>query len=182
MDTQQLRELATDVHDTNVAVGWWDDWLDDKTVRYDTAMMLVVSELSEAMEGHRKDLMDDHLPKYRMFDVELADAMIRLLDAAGAYYVAIPDNMDLMVLRTCSLWSVSEKSVPEQLYATVRSLVGPIMRDPQESVVSGMVDVMAMAELNDVDLWPVVAAKRKYNATRADHKRDARAKQNGKKY
>ena len=47
-------------------------------------LMLIVSELSEAMEGHRKGLQDDKLPHRKMLEVELADALIRLLDLAGA--------------------------------------------------------------------------------------------------
>lgn len=46
-------------------------------------LMLTVSELSEAMEGHRKNLMDDKLPHRKMFEVELADAIIRIFDIAG---------------------------------------------------------------------------------------------------
>ena len=42
------------------------------------------SELSEAMEGHRKGLMDDKLPHRPMIEVELADAVIRIADLAGA--------------------------------------------------------------------------------------------------
>jgi NTP pyrophosphatase (non-canonical NTP hydrolase) len=42
------------------------------------------SEISEAMEGHRKNLMDDHLPHRKMVEVELADALIRICDLAGA--------------------------------------------------------------------------------------------------
>ena len=45
--------------------------------------MLCVSELAEAMEGDRKDLMDDHLPHRKMLEVELADAVIRILDMSG---------------------------------------------------------------------------------------------------
>jgi NTP pyrophosphatase (non-canonical NTP hydrolase) len=47
-------------------------------------LMLVVSEVSEAMEGHRKSLMDDKLPHRTMIEVELADAVIRIADLAGA--------------------------------------------------------------------------------------------------
>ncbi len=47
-------------------------------------LMLCVSELAEAMEGHRKDLMDDKLPHRKMCEVELADAVIRACDLAGA--------------------------------------------------------------------------------------------------
>ena len=46
--------------------------------------MLIVSEIAEAMEGHRKGLMDDKLPHRLMIEVELADAMLRSADLAGA--------------------------------------------------------------------------------------------------
>lgn len=45
--------------------------------------MLCVSELAEAMEGDRKNLMDTHLPDRRMIEVELADTVIRIFDMAG---------------------------------------------------------------------------------------------------
>lgn len=48
-------------------------------------LMLVVSEISEAMEGERKGLMDDHLPERPMAEVELADALIRICDYAGRW-------------------------------------------------------------------------------------------------
>ena len=43
----------------------------------------IASEVSEAMEGHRKLLMDDKLPHRTMLEVELADAVIRVFDLAG---------------------------------------------------------------------------------------------------
>ena len=52
-------------------------------------LMLMVSEISEAMEGHRKGLMDDKLPHRKMMEVELADCIIRICHIAG--YM----NMDL---------------------------------------------------------------------------------------
>lgn len=64
--------------------GWWDgvDLNDPQTIA--TKLCLIHSEVSEAMEGARKDLMDDHLPHRKMVEVELADAMIRIMDLAGA--------------------------------------------------------------------------------------------------
>lgn len=47
--------------------------------------MLVVSEVAEAMEGERKNLMDDHIPHRKMAEVELADALIRIFDYAGGF-------------------------------------------------------------------------------------------------
>ena len=42
------------------------------------------ASVSEAMEGHRKDLVDEKLPEFDAITVELADACIRIFDLAGA--------------------------------------------------------------------------------------------------
>lgn len=47
------------------------------------------SELSEALEGVRKNLMDDKLPHRKMEEVEMADCVIRIMDYCGLY------NLDL---------------------------------------------------------------------------------------
>lgn len=48
-------------------------------------LCLVHSEISEAMEGERKGLMDDKLSHRPMAEVELADAIIRICDYAGRW-------------------------------------------------------------------------------------------------
>ena len=60
-----------------------------KTRNVGEILCLIHSEVSEAMEGHRKDLMDDKLPHRKMIEVELADTLIRIFDLAGA------QNLDL---------------------------------------------------------------------------------------
>lgn len=50
---------------------------------------LMHSELSECLEGIRKDLPDDHLPNRSMEVCELADTVIRILDYAGAYQLPL---------------------------------------------------------------------------------------------
>src|ERR1700758_5278692 len=50
---------------------------------------LIHSELSEAFEAERKDLMDDHLPEFKGVEAELADALIRILDYAGEHKLRI---------------------------------------------------------------------------------------------
>lgn len=68
--------------------GWWTSRLTGKPLDYSQVnigekLMLIVSEVAEAMEGDRKNLMDDKLPHRKMLEVELADALIRIFDLAG---------------------------------------------------------------------------------------------------
>lgn len=78
-----LDQYALDVHRANKK--WWTDLKTGEPISRNTGelLMLVTSELSEALEGDRKSLMDDKLPQYKMFDVEIVDACIRLFDIAG---------------------------------------------------------------------------------------------------
>lgn len=46
---------------------------------------LIHSEISEALEGERKGLMDTHLPNRIMPEVEMADALIRIMDYCGRW-------------------------------------------------------------------------------------------------
>jgi hypothetical protein len=76
--------LMDDIHRANVQVGWWDNISVEDANVVPAKLALVHSEISEALEGHRKGLMDDKLPHRSMIEVELADAVIRILDLAGA--------------------------------------------------------------------------------------------------
>jgi len=77
--------LVRVLHQRNKAAGWWHDVKTGKPLQRNVGelLMLTVSELAEGMEGHRKNLMDDHLPHRKMIEVELADAVIRICDIAG---------------------------------------------------------------------------------------------------
>lgn len=79
-----LDAIAEEVHTANKR--WWHDLNTGQPLKRNIGelLMLVTSELAEAMEGDRKNLMDDKLPHRKMFDVEIVDAFIRLFDIAGA--------------------------------------------------------------------------------------------------
>ena len=87
--SQTLNGFAKMCHDANIK--WWHDLETGALLDRNKGelLMLIVSEIAEAMEGERKDIMDDHLPHRKMAEVELVDALIRIFDYAGAY------NMDI---------------------------------------------------------------------------------------
>lgn len=75
-----LNDYASEVHKANAK--WWVDLETGEPLKRNVGelLMLCTSELAEAMEGHRKNLQDDKLPHRKMFEVELADCVIRILD------------------------------------------------------------------------------------------------------
>lgn len=66
---------------------WWQNPLTGEPIERNRAelLCLIHSEISEAMEGERRELPDDKLPHRRMAEVELADALIRIFDYAGGF-------------------------------------------------------------------------------------------------
>lgn len=77
-----LNDYAKQCHAANAQ--WWHDAEGRKKDRNKGELLcLIHSEISEAMEGERKNLPDDKLPHRRMAEVELADALIRIFDYAG---------------------------------------------------------------------------------------------------
>jgi hypothetical protein len=74
-----VNALVTTCYRASVDAGWH-----DKPREKGTLIALIHSEISEALEGERKDLMDDHLPHRKMAEVEMADAVIRIADYCGA--------------------------------------------------------------------------------------------------
>jgi len=87
--------LVAQCHGNAVACGWWNDPHTGEYVQRNIGelLMLAVSELAEAMEGHRKGLPDDKLPHRSMFACELADTLIRIYDLAGEYAPELPEIM-----------------------------------------------------------------------------------------
>lgn len=85
---QELTELSAAIFQQNIRAGWWTNLATGdsivKTRNRPEMLMLIVSEIAEGMEGFRKSKKDDHLPHRDMLEVELADAVIRIMDLSAA--------------------------------------------------------------------------------------------------
>lgn len=91
-----LQLLLVTCHNAAQTAGWWQDPktganVNDNPLCFSKNLMLIVSEVSKAMEGDRKSLQDDKLPQYPMRTVELGDALIRILDTAGGFDLDLAD-------------------------------------------------------------------------------------------
>lgn len=80
-----INDMVATVHESCKAAGWYTDLKTGEPLVRNVPEMLALihSEVSEALEGYRKDLMDDHLAHRKMVEVELADVFIRVADLAG---------------------------------------------------------------------------------------------------
>ncbi|UVK46784.1 hypothetical protein BPNPMPFG_002493 [Mesorhizobium sp. AR07] len=82
-----LRAIQKLVHQTETDAGWNTDLKTGLPIKrnFGELISLVHSELSEALEAHRKcKLRDDKLPWHDAVTVELADAVIRILNIASS--------------------------------------------------------------------------------------------------
>ena len=84
MKFNNLNELANQVHILNKH--WWVDANGNSIEKNKGELIaLIHSELSEALEGIRKNLQDPHLPHRKNEEVEMADALIRILDYCSGF-------------------------------------------------------------------------------------------------
>jgi len=93
-----LEALFLACHKSSFAAGWYHNpetgepylvnrgpnFFEATELLVPTKLMLIVSEIAEAMEGHRKGSMDDKLPHRSALETELADALIRIGDLSAA--------------------------------------------------------------------------------------------------
>ena len=84
---QAAESLSIACHGVAQNSGWWHDLKTGESLKgkrnVGELLCLVHSEISEAMEAHRKGLQDDKLPHRPGIEVELADAVIRIFDMAA---------------------------------------------------------------------------------------------------
>jgi hypothetical protein len=178
---------AREIHASNVAAGWWDD--PDECLYQ--KLQMVSTEVSEATEGARKNLMDTHLTHRKMEEVEYADAMIRILDIGGKLQLEYFENEDphYYCLPTSSVGKqhlginagIVEMSRCVRTYSNARDRrILKLMTSEAYSVIVN--SILKVASNRNCDVISAMHEKRAYNAQRADHKRENREQTNGKKF
>lgn len=178
---KQLTELQNRIHSQNVELGWWDN-----PRPFHTMVCLFHSESSEAMEGDRKQLNDDHLPAYPMFQVELADFVIRLLDYLGSTGFNESDWDDVACQVGDEYWSTDNTKVLADLHLQVSKAYDASNQcefgEAYDYLGCAVIMAFKQAEYLKFSLVQIILEKVEYNKHRADHKRENRAADGGKRY
>lgn len=178
------KAAITVCHQLALNAGWWHDLETGESIERDPGEVftLIHSEISEGFEGWRKNLMDDKLPHRQMLEVELADALIRIFDAAGGFSWELPLGSSPSEMSvgnrfagihawiTCAYTTVFHSSQPDvDAYET------------GEALGEAVAQINGLAALFGYDLYAAMVEKLVFNLDREDHKREARLAKNGKK-
>lgn len=103
---KNIFEKSLIIHKANKAKGFW-----DKALTLDDVCELIMSEAGESLEGRRKSLMDDKLTEFPNDAVELADIVIRSIDAIGAWVEG-----DLVCVKSYEKFSEGKKVNFNKIY------------------------------------------------------------------
>lgn len=187
-----LNKLRDEVHANAVVKGFWDKPLSDSH-----CLMLVITELSEAVEADRVDKraqvniflnnantsQKDPVHHWNFcferfikdtVEDELSDAFIRLLDLAGAR------SIDLSFATIDDLSDRDKKnfnyhSFTEKIFQLCERITKPHYPCRTEVVINDSIDFMScIVQSMDIDLFWHVEQKMKYN--------QSRERMHGKKY
>lgn len=147
-------------------------------------LMLAASELSEALEGHRKQLPDDKLPQFRMFDVEIVDCFIRLFDTSYGLRIDLGNNPSktLNGFRDMQIGLVKPRidNVAEELLIATGYIYD--VYTGKGCMLEVFDNLFWISAKHNIDLDIIFEAKMNYNAVRKDHSLEHRLSEHGKRY
>lgn len=168
-----LNALADKVHQANIK--WWEDIDTGKPINRNKweLLALVISEVSECLEGERKGIMDDKLPRRRMAEVEMADAYIRLPDFAAGFGIPVFED---------ELLDPIPSNKGEALFRLIHMVVRIGDSATGVWINTSLSFIRAYCKEHDYDLMGAFEEKMNYNAHREDHKHEARRIAGGKQF
>ena len=185
-----LNALRDRVYENACKHGWYDEMPTEQR-----EVMLIVSEMSEAVNADRKGKYADRLMFEKNFDTpqidpeghwkfcyktfikdtvedEIADTFLRLLSYSKHRDINIlPTFFTELCIENMHSFMIREVGLPEQLYTVLFTIVD----GDGDRVSLALVRLIVLARINDIDLLWHIEQKMKYNEMRP-------YKHGGKKY
>lgn len=172
---------------------WWrnietGDWIERNPK---TLLALMTSEISEALEGLRKDLMDDHLPNRKMAEVEIADHLIRTLDFIAGMgidieYINVKDTFQFEAIEEFVIGYFDDEQ-SAALYDLDYAMKQAFADGGDDGHIpyiwyGYLLTIGGFATKFNYDIIGAMEEKLEYNKNRQDHKVEARKLAGGKKF
>ena len=168
-------ELAKEIYLENKEKGFWDE---PRSEQY--CLMLIITELSEAVEAFRKHQwanLSDVKDQLGLFNAEtfklnikdsvqdeISDAYIRILDMVGAF------DIDIVMFMPSRLKSKSMVDASSNFISNCYWITADLMSNAEYGIETALCDAMisinALCDIFDFNLMDHVALKRNYNKTR----------------
>ena len=168
MKIEDIRDLCREAHENAVRHGFWDE---EHDIRH--YLMLVITELAEAVQAYRKNKFADRneyekLVKERgcaedtafllsvkdTFEDEMADACIRLMDLTGRFDVELPT--DIKIIRT------EGEDITVTLFKAIFFMHNALCRDAGALVMY----LIRLSEALGIDIEWHIRQKMAYNKSR----------------
>lgn len=86
-----IREISEQCFKIAHAHGFWEDDGSPLATKKAEKLALIHSEISECLEAIRKPSMDKYCPEFTSEEIELADAVIRILDYSYKYNLRLSE-------------------------------------------------------------------------------------------
>lgn len=166
-----LRAAQKLAHDTATGAGWYVDPKTGSPIErnFGEVVALMHTELSEAVEAHRKNKRrDDKLPHRHGIEVEFSDGIIRILDTAAANRIDVAGAF-IPCIRHLALYGDLPKRLPGIDQCAV-------------NFACAIIRILEASQAYGFDQAGSVLDKNAFNRTRADHKLENRRAEGGKSY
>nr|BDD47742.1 hypothetical protein 5 [Piscirickettsiaceae bacterium] len=178
MNSKNIKELAQRIYQQNKTMGWWEG-----DVCIYTKLQLISTEIAEATEGERKNLMDDHLPHRKMGEVELADALMRVLDIGQHLELETEYGYDHNIPKEFKTIAAKHLLINMLLAELVEGILIRTSKGFCNSKYGALIKlIIKVANDQGYDIFAALQEKLEYNKHRANHQPQNRAKANGKKF
>ena len=178
--TKDLNELSKEIYEANKAKGFHEE-----KHSFEHMACLIISELMEAVEADRKGRQADLVrfkrniaslgeagfeAQFKLFikdsiSDELADAVIRLLDTAGALGINIDHSFVERHVASAKSKDVKGRLLTENIYFACGAILESDNK-PSVSINNTLVCLIILCETLNIDLWKHVELKLKYNSLR----------------
>lgn len=156
---------AQRIHNNAVEKGFWPP----EGRNFGEMICLVHSEIAEAYEAALDRLPDDKLCMYSGFSVEIADAIIRLLDTGHSRGISFQTGLYVAGMDTVSPYASLEQDLM-QVHTKLSLALEADRKDRRlnanAAIISAVALLLSISAKYGIDIVAIIEAKMSYNASR----------------